>query len=180
MLSLLRSLNGYSIVQIHIRQTFRIWTWLSYYLVGGILGKEETRKYILKNISCKINFIIFIIMTFIAEIYQYNIAKYFYNDFHAEYFYDNIFMFIWILSLFILIYRQNYYNTKFKPIIEFISDNSIGVYILHVSVIKVLLHFYKFDTPITNICLIIMVFVGTIIIAAIMKKLPLANRLLKI
>jgi surface polysaccharide O-acyltransferase-like enzyme len=180
LLSLIRSIKGFSIIQINVIQTFRIWTWFSYYLLGGLIGKTEIKSFILKKINFKVNLILVIIMTVIVNIYEYTVSINVYHNPYAEFFYDNIFVFIWIISLFALIYRQDFSKNKYKSIIEFISNNSMGVYILHVTTIRVITHFYEFNKPISNICLIFIVFISTLIVSAIIAKLPVINKLVKL
>lgn len=180
LISLIRSFSGESIIQINTIQTFRLWTWFSYYLIGGLLGKKKFKDYILKHVSRIANFYIFIVMTLIVNIYQYGVGHYLYNTPYAEYFYDNIFTFIWNISLFVLFYRNESLKYRDNKIVKLISDNTMGIYIVHVTVIKIITHFYKFNTPINNICLIFIVFVCSLIISLVISKLPIVNRLVKI
>lgn len=178
-LSLVRSFSGNSIVQINIIQTFRLWTWFAYYLLGGLLGKRQFKDYVFRHISPLVNRIIVTIMIIITNIYQYNVGRYLYKTPYAEYFYDNIFTFILNVSLFILVYRIDLSKYKGNTI-ELISNNAMGIYIIHITIIKIMTHFYKFNTPITNICLIFIVFIVSLIVSMIISKLPLVNKLVKI
>lgn len=178
LLSLIRSIQGNSILQVHVIQTFRLWTWLAYYLLGGLLGKKEVTEYILKHMSMSINWIIFIISIIVISIYQFNIS-FLYKNPHAEFFYDNIFTFMYVISLFILVYRQDYSRYKNK-IIELISKNAMGIYIIHVTILNALTHFYKFNTPITNIGLIFVVFVISLILSEVISRVPIVNKLVKL
>lgn len=125
LISVVRCISGKSILQIHIRQTFRLWTWFAYYLLGGLLGREVITDKIFKKINLKLNWIIVFLSLGISNIYQYNMAK-LYKTTYAEYFYDNIFTFLYIISLFILILRVRI-NMK-SSIIKLISKNMIGIY----------------------------------------------------
>lgn len=178
LLSLIRSFEGHSIIQVHIIQTFRVWTWFAYYLLGGLLGKQQIKEYLLNNISNFINWIIFLIALISINVYQYNVS-FLYKNFHAEFFYDNIITFIWIISLFMLTCRQNF-TVKKNKFIDLLSSNIMGIYIVHVTVIKFFTHFYKFDTSITNIGFIFIVFITSLILTLIISKIPLVNRLIRI
>jgi surface polysaccharide O-acyltransferase-like enzyme len=178
LLSIIRSVHGSSIIQVHVIQTFRLWTWFAYYLLGGLLGKKEIKEYIIRHINISLNWTIFIISLITISIYQFNM-RFIYNNSHAEFFYDNILTFIYILSLFILIYRQNFEKYKSK-IVNLLSNNIMGIYIIHVTIIKIFTHFNKFDTTILNICLIFLVSICSSIIVIIISKLPLVNKLVKI
>lgn len=176
--SIVRSSLGLRIVQSQVPQTFRLWTWFAYYLLGGLLGKKQVADFLLKHISASVNWLIFIVSLIIISIYQYNISL-LYRDLRAENFYDNIFTFVYVVSLFLLICRQDF--TKYKNIAtKLISHNVMGIYILHVTLIKVTTHFYKFNTLVTNISLIFIVFIISLAASIIISKLPLANKLIKI
>ncbi|BCZ46178.1 hypothetical protein psyc5s11_22450 [Clostridium gelidum] len=178
-LSISRSLNKKPIIQIGVIQTLRLWTWFAYYLLGGLLGKTKIREYILNKISGKLNIFIFVLSSIIISVYQYNMAHKYYHAASIEFFYDNIFDFIWVISLFFLIY-----NHKFKvnsgKFIGLVSDKIMGIYIVHVTVLNVSTHFYKFNTPITNILLIFIVFGISLALTLIISKIPIVNRLIRI
>lgn len=178
-LSIYKSFNGQSIIQVHVVQTFRIWTWFSYYLLGGLLGKEQFKNYLLNKISKKTNVIVVVISFFIINFYQYFIGKTLYNNTFAEYFYDNIFVFIYIISFFILILRQDF-NKYRNRTIETISKNIMGVYIVHVTVLKICTHIFKFNTVITNIALICIVFIISLLSSIVISKIPLLKKLIKL
>ncbi len=177
MISIVRSCLGLSIVQSHIPQTFRLWTWLAYYLLGGLLGKKQIIDFVLKHISVFFNWLILIITLVIISIYQYNMGL-FYRDSRAEGFYDNIFTFIYGIGLFILICRYNF--TKTNIVRKLISNNVMGIYIVHVTLIMIVTHFYKFNTLITNIGLIFIIFIVSLAVSIIISKVPLANKLIKL
>lgn len=157
MLSLYRNFNGQSIIQINVPQTFRIWTWFSYYFLGGVLGKKQIMEFLLNKISKNLNIAIVIISFLVINFYEYFIGKNLYNNTFAEYFYDNIFIFLYVISVFLFIYRININNST---LIDLCSNNIMGIYIIHISLIKLFKHYYKFDTQIYNICLILIVFIS--------------------
>jgi surface polysaccharide O-acyltransferase-like enzyme len=180
-LSIFRSINRKAILQVQVIQTYRLWTWFAYYLLGGLLGKRKIREYILNKITKRVNLLIFMISLLIISVYQYNMAHNYYRVISVEFFYDNIFTFIWNISLFLLIYRTNIKNsTSISRFIGLISDKIMGVYIVHVTVINFATHFYRFDTQITNTIFIFVVAVISLILTLIISKIPVANRLIKV
>ncbi|MBU3103161.1 acyltransferase [Clostridium gasigenes] len=180
LISLIRSSLGFSIVQIHFIQTFRIWTWFAYFLLGGIIGKLEVKNYIMKNITTKKNMVYLIITTITTVIYQYNISRYVYKVLYAEFFYDNVFTFVWILSLFLFIYRLNIKNIKLIKLIEIVSYNTIGIYIIHVTLIQVIDDFYNFSRPVINIIMVLIIFLLSMGISIIISKIPFIKKLIKL
>ena len=73
-------------LQQYVPQTFRLWTWFFYYILGGYLGKINIQEIKLTKLI-KISFsIIFII----SPILLFYLAKNVYHDAPAEYFYDSM------------------------------------------------------------------------------------------
>lgn len=178
MTSIVRSIFGQTIVQSHVRQTFRLWTWLAYYLLGGLLGKKEIKDFVAKHLSVLVNWLIVIISIIIISIYQYRMTFVF-MDVRAESFYDNIFTFIYVISLFILICRQDFAKYK-NTLIQKVSNNVMGIYILHVTIMFTMVRIYKFNTLFTNISLVFIVFIISLTASLIISKISLANKLIKI
>jgi surface polysaccharide O-acyltransferase-like enzyme len=177
LISIFRSLNGDSIVQINVIQTFRLWTWLAYYLLGGLLGNTLVKNKILNFFNVKWNWAILISSLTISNIYQYNMAK-LYNAVNAEYFYDNILTFVYVISLFILVLRFNF--KSLNRFILLISSNMIGIYILHATVIKVLSKLISFDKPLLNTIIIFIVFISSLLCSWIISKIPIVKKLISL
>ena len=176
--SIVRSISGHSIVQSQVPQTFRLWTWLTYYFLGGLLGKKQVMDFVLKHLRMSFNWLIFIISLVIMSIYQYKMSFVF-MDVRAESFYDNIFTFIYVISLFILVCRQDF--SKYKTnLIQQISNNVMGIYIIHVTIMITMTHLYKFNTLFTNISLVFIVFLISLTASLIISKIQFANKMIKI
>lgn len=177
LINIFKSITGESIVQMSIRQTFRLWTWFAYYLLGGLLGNDIIRNKIIKFISIKWNWVILISSLIASNLYQFNMAK-IYNSICAEYFYDNILTFIYVVSLFILVLRYNF--ERLKTSIMFISSNMIGIYILHVTIIKIISKLIEFEKPFVNTIVICIVFLGSLFGSWIISKIPVIKKLISV
>lgn len=175
-ISIILSITGTDILQVHVIQTFRIWTWYAYYLLGGLFGNAKIKYYLKSKITFKTNLVVLTISAIIVSVYQYNMAK-LYNIYFCEYFYDNIFTFIYVASMFLLFYRQDFKNRK---AILSLSSNIMGIYIVHTTVIKVFMTFYSFDSVLSNVCMIFMVFILSYAISFVISKIPIVNKLTKI
>lgn len=177
--SVFRATLGYSIIQIHVIQTFRIWTWMAYFLLGGLLGKTNIKDLLKRKITLSRNVIMVVCMVISVVLYQYNIGRYIYKIRSLEYFYDNIIIFVWVFSLFILLYRLDYSKVKYN-IISIVSNNIMGVYIIHVTIINKLVYHYGFESSLGNILLILIVFISSLTLSIIISKIPIINRLVKL
>lgn len=174
--SFFRALNGKSIIQINFIQTYRVWTWFLYFLLGGLIGK--LKNYLIDAINIKSNILILIVMTVIICIYQYSVANIVYKMPYAEFFYDNLFTIIWILSIFLFIYRLDI--IKENKYICMLRDNLIGIYIIHTTIIKIISKIYYFQDSLTNIIMVIIVFILSFILSSSLNKISLIKKIMRI
>ena len=107
-----------------IPQTLRIWTWISYYMLGYYLS--ERRSLILKP-----SLSILIIITIIAVNYEYFIGKILFHNVFAEIFYDSIVIKIWSITLWSFIMRHKIMANNTRTI-TIISKTTFSIYILQV------------------------------------------------
>lgn len=158
-----------------IIQTFRLWTWLFYFLLGGYIGKYNFELNIYKN---KKYVIILILTMFIIVIYQYIIGNFLFKNFHAEYFYDNILIMFYVLMIWNGIYN-NSKLLKYEGIIENVNKYIIGIYVLHLLIISVIGKFYQYNNFLINIIMLILVLVISSIISALIDKVPRVRKIIK-
>ncbi|HHK6266359.1 TPA: acyltransferase family protein, partial [Streptococcus pneumoniae] len=88
-------------IQTYVIQTFRLWTWFFYYLLGGYIAQftieeiESRFKNWMKIVS--------ILLLLISPIILFFIAKTIYHNLFAEYFYDTLFVKVSTLGIFLTI-----------------------------------------------------------------------------
>lgn len=119
-------------LQQYVPQTFRLWTWFFYYILGGYLGKINIQEIKLTKLI-KISFsIIFII----SPILLFYLAKNVYHDAPAEYFYDSMIVKTVSIGLFILFLKiEKNIVLKNNELIVKLSSLTMGVYIVHTYVL---------------------------------------------
>ncbi|WP_176541872.1 acyltransferase [Priestia megaterium] len=174
------SLLNKSPMQSNIIQTFRIWSWLSYYLIGGILGNDGIRGKLYTKFSRKVNLIVLLVLVFLTNFYEFFVAHYVYHNPYAEFFYDNIFIMLLVISLFLYGERIVFSNHKLVKLINLSASSIMGVYILHITIIKVFLHFNPFNNVMSNTFLIIIVFLISLCISVAISRIPFINKLVKL
>lgn len=85
-------------VQLHVIQTFRLWSWISYYMTGGLIGhymKED-------NFLSRKNAINWCTAVLTILVIGYSmINKFWVHNPFAEYNYDNVLIYSWIVVVFI-------------------------------------------------------------------------------
>lgn len=155
-------------------QSFRLWTWLMYFILGGYLGKQpkvENKK----NIPYAI---LLLTLTILVTVYQLLVANNIFNDFRAEYFYDNILVILYTILIWKMVCSFHY--DKFSKYISFINSCTMGIYILHLFFIKAIGKFYAYHNLLINIFVYILILGVCIGISTIINKIPKLNRILRI
>lgn len=163
-------------LQAHVIQTFRLWTWFMYYLLGGILGNKEVRTYLTKKISFTSNVIMSIVLLVASISYEIFLGDYINKYNWAEYFYDNILVILFTFSFFLLISRVRF-PEKIIELVQIISPNIMGIYIIHITFIKVFTHIFDFNSLILNLILVFLVFISSLIFTIILRKIPYVNKI---
>ena len=174
-INIILGIQGKGIFTVNVIQTFRLWTWLFYFLLGGYIGKYKTEIGNNKNIKFKL---ITIFATFFVIVYQYFIGNYVFKNYHAEYFYDNIFIIIYVLLVWYGVYSKSAYQ-KYESKIEKINKCIMGIYILHPLVIKLISKYYNYGNCLINIVMFSIIIVICMIISIIIDKIPKLKEIIK-
>ena len=169
-------------VQMNVNQTFRMWTWLLYFIGGGLMYcyvNVRSQKYLChRSIS-----IALIAVTLAVAIYQNLIGRYIINEsagvLHAEYFYDSLLTMFWAFLLFAWV-KTIKLNAKAKKWIGGSAPLTMGIYIIHPLIIRVYQHFITVDTIILSLIFFIAVLISAGIAAAAISKIPVVKYLIKL
>lgn len=125
-------------VQENYVQTFRLWSWLQYFILGGLLNEYNVFSGKFKNISFPLHGILLFVCTIIVLVYQNFASRFIIHNLYAEYFYDSIFDILWIALLFTFVMRINL-NSKIESIIKKLASLTMGIYIVHIIIIDKLI-----------------------------------------
>lgn len=121
-------------IQTYVIQTFRLWTWFFYYLLGGYIAQftieeiESRFKNWMKIVS--------ILLLLISPIILFFIAKTIYHNLFAEYFYDTLFVKVSTLGIFLTILMLTLNESRRESIVS-LSNQTMGVFIIHTYIMKV-------------------------------------------
>lgn len=157
-------------VQKSIIQTFRVWTWLQYFILGGFIPLINEK--IFSNILIYLHGLLLIVWTIIVLAYQCYIGSHVLNNNiigvqYAEFFYDSILDIIWLTGIFTFFIRiklsctMNKYISMFAPL-------SMGIYIIHPMILNIVKHFLIIDAPIKALYLFLLVMVITSAVVAML------------
>ena len=164
---------GYS-VQENIIQTFRLWTYFQYFLLGGIM--PIFMQYIQSKIALRFHIILVIIMSIIVP--AYGIINTRLNP-HAEYLYDDIIVVIWVILLFSLIMRIHV-SEKTARLTRRLVPYTMGVYIIHILVIKILVHFIPLNSFLSSCVVFTITLSASFAVSFCINKVPVLCRLIKL
>lgn len=156
------------------RQTFKVWVFATYFVWGGILGREDVREAIRRKITHKAAVALMIVLTLVSIVYQMALDNYMvYNS--PEYQHDSPLIILWVLSILVV---ATCYDTKTsnRAIWKDISECTLGIYFLH-GMIAFLLKTYLIPAnSITNlIALALVTFFVCWIITIVAIRMPVAK-----
>ena len=164
-------------LQSYVIQTFRLWTWFFYYILGGLVAQFD--KEIIKKGFKRWMKVVAVLLLLISPVILFFLAKTIYHNLFAEYFYDILFVKIVSLGIFLTVLTLSFEENKSKWIVT-LSNQTMGVFIVHTYVIKVLEKLLGFSYtgayllfPISTLCV-------SIIIVSLLMKIPYFNRIIKL
>ena len=164
-------------LQSYVIQTFRLWTWFFYYILGGLIAQFD--KEFIKNGFKRWMKIVAVLLLLITPVILYFLAKTIYHNLFAEYFYDILFVKIVSLGVFLTILTLSLKESKYKWIVS-LSNQTMGVFIVHTYVMKVLEKLLGFSYtgayllfPIFTLCI-------SFIVISLLMKVPYFNRIVKL
>lgn len=162
--------NKIKIIKEVIPQTLRIWTWITYFYLGGY-----SKKYFKWN--NKYNLVIIFLIPFVM-IYEFIVSNNILNNLYAENFYDNLFVVILTLLVFNFMLNINI-NNKYRNMIVNISSITFGIYIIHMFLVIELNKYYNFENGLVNFMCFIFITIISGILSYIIKKVPVIRSIVQ-
>ena len=164
-------------IQTHVMQTFRLWTWFFYYLLGGYIAQfnVDNLKYRFKNWMK----IVSILLALISPIILFFLAKNTYHNLFAEYFYDILFVKFTSLGIFLTIFSLSLHENGSKWIVS-LSNQTMGVFIIHTYVMKILEKLVDFSFAGAYLWFAIFTLSISFIVIGILMRIPYFNRIVKL
>ncbi|MCC8104663.1 MAG: acyltransferase family protein [Clostridiales bacterium] len=167
-------------IQGYVIQTFRVWTWLFYFIFGGCLYSQiKAIKLNNKNIYNSL----LAIMTLFTILFQNIFGRYIVTEIsgtlHAEFFYDSIITKLWVSTIFLFVNSYNI-DKHTKSIITLLSPLILGVYIIHPLIIKCVQRFYDFSNIFSSVCLFFIALFFSFLISYVLNKISLLRRFVEI
>lgn len=164
-------------IQTYVIQTFRLWTWFFYYLLGGYIAQftieeiESRFKNWMKIVS--------ILLLLISPIILFFIAKTIYHNLFAEYFYDTLFVKVSTLGIFLTILMLTLNENRRESIVS-LSNQTMGVFIIHTYIMKVWGKVLGFNFLGAYLLFALFTLSVSFIIVGMLMKIPYFNRIVKL
>lgn len=166
--------SGNKIIKYTVTQTFRLWTWLLYFCLGGFINKIN----IFEKIQKRLHYILSVVLIIITIIYCYILALKLYGSLSAENFYDSFLVITTSIFIFTAIKRVKF---KREKILTSLSSLTMGVYIVHTYVLTYTRRLIPVsDNILLSLLVLLIVFSISIIASYIISKTPKINELIKL
>ena len=164
-----------------VPQSLRLWYWLFYYMLGGLLSKKKVHiQSLVEKCSLTVKIAVMAIAIALLVGWQWIIGNIVMGHYVLETFYGSAPIIISVTVLFIYILGA---KVKWKKEIAYLSGLSMGIYIIHPFVLAVLQKFFPIFIS-GNTLMNISFWIATVIICGaitlIMNRLPIVKELLKL
>ena len=164
-------------IQTNVIQTFRLWTWFFYYILGGFIAQFD--KDIIKHRFKRWMKIVTIFLFLVSPSILFLLAKTTYHNFFAEYFYDILFVKVVSLGLFLTIFSLSLNQERNKWIV-FLANQTMGVFIIHTYIMKVWEKLFGFNFVGAYLLFALFTLSVSFIIVGMLMKIPYFNRIVKL
>lgn len=166
--------------QMHLQviQTFRLWTWLFYYMMGGFIAMHS------KSLGTKIpkhKGICVACVLFGVTVWQWIVGRYRFNAIRVEGFYGSLPVMLATVVIFCCVYKVKMDN-RLICIIRRISPLVMGIYIVHPFILATIVHFipaFGINSVLNLIYWLLTVILSAIITWGI-SKIPFICELIRI
>lgn len=173
-LQLLSELVFHQSIQRLIVQPLRLWTWLQYFLLGGVLrlsqDKWKGRKVEAMTAA--------VVMTIVVQLWQ-NLMGNQIHVLYGEAFYDSIPTVLWVTAIFIFFMNLNI-SSGMARVIEITAPCTMGVYIIHPLLIRYMKRLLFPDTFIKSIGLFVILGAVSFGITYVLRKIPWMKKLVSL
>ena len=168
-------------MQKYVIQTFRIWTWLFYFLLGAEM--KTLKGWISNHISVVFHFLLCMEITILIIVFENYVGckkiLEMTGALHAEYFYDSLYEMLWIGLVFSFLLRINFSGSVSKYITG-LASLTMGIYIIHPMILKITVKIIGNTSIFRSTAYWIVTTLCAAVITWVIKRLPFGKYLIKI
>ncbi|MGT2771439.1 acyltransferase [Streptococcus marimammalium] len=177
-IQLFNLVSGAKPVQMFIIQTFRFWTWYSYYLIGGLIGRKEIQNFLTKKVTKLFKFLTLTLFMFMPFLLSF-ISKYYHGIVYAEYYYDSFFVKL-VATMIFLCFLSTSISNKYKLLLSTFSSLTVGVFIIHYHILNFLTRFLDFSDSLINFIGLFLVIFLSFLISFLISKIPFLEKIIRL
>lgn len=180
----LRAMNSSFLGVLAVPEALRLWTWVAYFLWGGVLGSQRFNDWARSHVSKKRVLLLLVACACLVVVFQYVICCCGYGIKWPEHFYDSPITMAFALLFFIAcdLYppRAFVQNVCEGGILSEASCCIMGVYIIHPFIWQFIQHFYSFMNPLFNLFIVVLVGVVSFAITHCLRGLSGLSRFVRL
>ena len=168
--------RGYSI-QKYVPQTLRIWTWLMFFLFGGLCTTSYFDK--LLNIPLWLHSVLTAVFAFVNNIVEKKVGLYLIHERIADLFYDDITSIIWYCLLFTLLLRVPL-SALVKKAATRIEPLTLGIFIIHPILLAGASSVYTPSGTLSAVIFFVLITLLSGIVSFIMRRVVIIRELIRL
>lgn len=153
-------------------QTFRFWTWVQYFMMGGLLYQHK--EYFIRKIPFNINAILVVLFSALSWMIQFIGGTYFIHNLQAEYFYDDIIIVVWVFLIALFVLRLKIQRNQ---TIYAFSKLTLGVYIIHPFLLEWYVKLCSIVSAAEHIMLFLVLSITSFSLVFLMTNIPIIKEL---
>ncbi len=180
--SILAEARGSVAIQSCVPQPLRVWTWLLYFCLGGVLGSRDVLKRPIR-LSATRSLVLLTLGTGTGVfLWGYGIRWCLWGMDKAEYLYDDPMVVMFSVSLLLLcdVGCMSAIDGRVSRAITRVSAAGLGVYVLQVPVRAFQRHFYQLENSLINLALVPVAYLLLLGMALLLGWLPALKCLVRV
>lgn len=177
-ISIYSMLEGYSLVA-YVPQTLRLWTWLFFYLFGGLCRRVNLADILSNRLNILVHIALWILFAIINNISIKKIGVFLTHSRIADYYYDYFSSLMFYTLTFSLLLRVKV-NNNASELIKKLSPLTFGVFILHPLILKGITTFVNPQTTAVAVLIWFVLVVGCGVASVIIMRIPYVKELIKL
>lgn len=174
-MSTLSMIKGYPL-GMFVPQPLRLWTWLFYFLSGGLIAFDNQT---IRRLPLRIHGMLLLLFTLYSNFAEKKVGLYLIHSRLAEYFYDNLFSIVWYLLLFTFLLRLPV-RASCRIHISRFSSLTMGIFIIHPILLFVLNALFVPGGTAAVLFSWLGLTAASLIVSYTMSRIPIARELIRL
>lgn len=174
-MNILSMTKGYPL-HMFIPQPLRLWTWLFYFLMGGLISYVPPKTH---QFPAAFHVLLLVLFTIINNVAEKRIGLYLINSRLAEYFYDDLTSILWYMLLFTFLLRIPLKDSP-AAAVSCLSSLTMGIFIVHPILLALLNTIYVPAGAFSVLAFWMLITFISLAITFIISRIPVVKHLVKL